>query len=665
MCGVAGIFSKRGEASRSQLLEMAGELRHRGPDGTGLLLDGSFGMVNTRLSIVDLAGGDQPIGNEDGRYWVMQNGEIYNHPELRRELESHGHRFGTTSDTEVIVHAFEQWGPGCLDRMNGAFAFAVWDRTLQELFLARDRLGIRPLFLAETPDALVFASEAKALFRHPSVSRQLDPVGLIETFTLWGTSPDRSAFAGIRELAPGTFLRVDREGRREERSWWQIPFSRDEPLRSESEEALADEVYEVLRDATALRLRADVPVGAYLSGGLDSSTTAAIVRELSSRELRCFSVRFRDQRFDEGPHQHRMAKLLGVELESLEVDDSDIAAAFPEVIRLCEKPMARTAPAPLLLLSRLVRDSGFKVVLTGEGADEVFAGYNIFREDKIRRFWARQPTSTARPLLLRRLYPYLSRDLGRTGAFLGAFFGRHLTETEDPLYSHRIRFGNGARMTRLLHSDVVAAARPGGTPEERLIQRLPPEVRRASPLSRAQDLEIRTFLQGYLLHSQGDRMLMGHSVEGRFPFLDHRLAELAARIPDRLRIRALREKHILRKAAARLLPDDVAARPKMPYRAPISRAFLGPNAPSWVTELMDPQTLRRAGLFDEKRVTRLITKCRDNLEQGSSEVDEMALVGAISTMLLHDALVERPSLAPPLPPTKVVQWNRRDSDVPR
>jgi asparagine synthase (glutamine-hydrolysing) len=243
VCGIAGIYARPGRnASPELLLAMAGELQHRGPDGVGLYLDERFGMSNTRLAIVDLEGGDQPLSNEGGRYWVMQNGEIYNYVELQDELRSLGHRFETSSDTEVIAHAYDEWGVDCLSRLNGDFAFAVWDRQQQELFLARDRFGVRPLFLAELDGDLVFGSEAKALFRHPSARRELDPLGLVEAFTIWSILPDRSAFVGIRELAPAHYLRFGPEGLIEERRWWDHRFPRLGEKRTETEAELEAEL---------------------------------------------------------------------------------------------------------------------------------------------------------------------------------------------------------------------------------------------------------------------------------------------------------------------------------------------------------------------------------------------------------------------------------------
>jgi len=645
MCGIAGIHTSQ-QAERALLLAMAGELAHRGPDGVGLYLDGAFGMVNTRLSIIDLAGGDQPLSNEDGRYWAMQNGEIYNYPELMEELEGLGHRFRTRSDTEVIVHAFEEWGEGCLDKLNGEFALAVYDRETKRLFLARDRFGIRPLFLADYGGDFVFASEAKALLRHPSAERRIDPFALVETFTLWAVQPDRSAFVGVRELPAGHFLWVGPRGAEEPVRWWDIRFGPREGSRSGTVEELQEELLGVLDDATRIRLRADVPVGVYLSGGLDSSATTALARRHTRGTLEAFSVAFEDPRFDESPYQDRMAAELGVNLRRIVVSDSDVAAVLPEVIRYAEKPMLRTAPGPLLLLSRFVRNAGFKVVLTGEGADELFGGYNIFQEAMVRRFWARQPGSTLRPRLLGKLYPYLSRDLQRGGGFMAEFFKAGMLELDDPLYSHRPRFRTTARNLRFLSTDTLATRNSVGDPEARVMNRLPAEFAGMGPLGQAQYLEIITFLTGFLLHSQGDRMLMANSVEGRFPFLDKDVAEFAASLPERLRLRDIKEKYLLRKSLAKVLPDEINKRPKRPYRAPILGAFFGQGAPDYVAELLAPERVAVTGLFNPAHVVKLAEKAARYADVGFSESDEMGLVGVLSTMLLDEEFVTNPTLAP-------------------
>jgi len=654
VCGLAGIYERSGEnASRDLLVAMAGELRHRGPDGTGLYLDREFGMINTRLAIIDLAGGDQPLCDERGRYWVMQNGEIFNYPELQTELAALGHRFATNSDTEVIAHAYEEWGVECLDRLNGEFAFAVWDRETSELFLARDRFGIRPLFLFESSGRLAFASEVKALLRHPDTARALDPVAIVQALTLWATEPNRSAFLGLRELPPGHWLRVGPRGR-EERRWWDLRFASPDEMRTEPESVLVDELAWLLDDATRIRLRADVPVGTYLSGGLDSSAVTALAQRHTRHPVHAFAIGFTDVAFDETEEQNLVADRLGTEVTRIVMDGSAIAELMPRVVHLSEKPTLRTAPAPLLKLSETVRAAGYKVVLTGEGADEMFAGYDVFKLDKVRRFWARRPDSQCRPRLLHRLYPYLAQDLGRAGRLLPNVFRSGLTNTDDPLYSHRLRFEHAARSLRFLEPGFLDRGQAAGDPSDSVSMRLPVGYAAFSTLGRAQYLEIITFLTGYLLHSQGDRMLMGNSVEGRFPFLDHRVAEFAARLPDRTKLPGLREKFILRRAVQPLLPAQVVRREKRPYRAPILRAFMGAGAPAYVGELLEPGRLREAGIFAPSAVEQLVQKCRRNADGFVRESDEMALVGVLSVMLLDELFVRRPVLAAPVAPTKVV-----------
>src|SRR4051812_45460988 len=493
MCGISGIYGRRGRtADRRLLLAMAGELRHRGPDGVGLYMDGRFGMANTRLAIVDLEGGDQPLSDERGRYWVMQNGEIYNHVELRTELDRLGHRFVTTSDTEVIAHAYEEWGARCLDRFNGDFAIAVWDRERSECFLARDRFGVRPLFLAEYDGDVCFASEAKALLRHPAARRELDPVGIVDTFTAWTTLPDRSAFSGIHELPPAHYVVIGPEGIGRATRWWDIDFTPSEARH----EDLLEEVGTLLEDSVRIRLRADVQVGAYLSGGLDSSTIAALAaRQLGKGALAAFGLGFSDGRYDESDAQDAIAEQLGVTFERTIADSATIAAAFPLAVELGEKPLLRTAPAPLLQLSGAVRDAGLKVVLTGEGADELFAGYDIFREDKVRRFWARDPSSTLRPLLLGRLNRWLPTDPSQAQAFLARFYARDLLAVDDPLYSHRLRFANTSRTLRMLDREFLDRAEAAPSLADRLTAMLPSAYAGFSPLAKAQYLEITTFFE--------------------------------------------------------------------------------------------------------------------------------------------------------------------------
>ena len=659
MCGIAGLYvGSGGPASRDLLLDMAGELHHRGPDGVGLYQDGAFGMVNTRLSIIDITGGDQPLSDESGRFWVMQNGEIYNYPELMDELTSLGHRFSTRSDTEVLAHAFEEWGLDFLQKLNGEFALAIYDYAAKRLLLARDRFGIRPLFIGRFGSDLAFASEAKALLRHPQAERRIDPFAVVETFTLWAVQPDRSAFPNISELEAGHYMWIGPHEACTPVEWWSVNFASDEGRQRASVQDLADEVLAKLDDATRIRLRADVPVGVYLSGGLDSSATAALARRHTSGSLAAFSLSFEDPRFDESVHQDRMANELGVDLHRVTVSDRDVAEALPEVVRHAEKPIIRTAPGPLLALSALARRTGFKVVLTGEGSDELFGGYNLFQESAVRRFWARDPESRLRPLLFGRLYPYLSRDLAAGGGLMAEFFRKGMLDTADPLYSHRPRFRTTTRNLRFLTQSARASSETVGSPEERLLARLPAGFAFKGPLDKAQHIEIITFLTGFLLHSQGDRMLSDNSVEGRFPFLDVHVAELAASLPERLRMNGIQEKYLLRRALKGVVPESINKRPKRPYRAPILRAFFGAGAPDYVAELLAPERVARSGIFNPEAVVKLAEKAERSVSVGMSESDEMGVVGVLSAQLLDEQFVRSPQLARRATARRVVEGNK-------
>ncbi len=446
MCGLAGVLSEQrhGVVSFEVLRRMAAMLRHRGPDGYGLYRDDRIGLAHTRLSIVDLAGGAQPIHNEDRTVWVVFNGEIFNHVELRRELEARGHRFYTRSDTEVIVHGFEEWGAAAWEHFNGQFAFALWDDRERRLWLVRDPLGILPLHYARVDGRVVFASEAKALFATGYVPVRFDPHGIGEVFSLWSAPAPNTVFEGVQTVSPGTAVSFGERLHATTTAYWRPRIEESDGAPRRSLDAVADDLEQQLSRAVQLRLRADVPVGAYLSGGLDSSVIAHLALAAKIGTLQTFSVRFENPAFDETPEQRRMAALLGTEHHEILCGDSDIRAALPEVVWQAETPLLRTAPVPLFLLSGLVRECGMKVVLTGEGADELLAGYSIFKEDKIRRFWARSPDSTARPALLARLHPEVGgrrdaqRDVERVLPARLHGDRRSLLFPPHPLGEHRV-----------------------------------------------------------------------------------------------------------------------------------------------------------------------------------------------------------------------------------
>ncbi len=644
MCGIAGITNYQfPEKKESLLCSMGGYLHHRGPDATGTYINGAAGFAHTRLRIVDIHGGDQPIHNEDRSIWIIFNGEIFNYPELKQGLISKGHRFYTDTDTEVLVHLFEDYGTGLFDHLNGQFAFAIWDEKKEELLLGRDRMGIRPLFYFLENRRIVFASEIKALFADERIPRQIDPSGLSDIFTCWSTYGSATVFKNIFQVPPGHYAHFSRKGLKI-KQYWDIPFGQadDQEFSKRSLSEWTEELKYLLMDAALIRLRADVPVGAYLSGGLDSTYTSALIKENTNNKLCTFSVGFTDKRFDESSFQNMAVDYLGTDHKTISCSYQDIGAIFPKMIWHTETPVVRTAPAPLMILSRLVRENGFKVVLTGEGADEIFAGYNIFKEDKVRRFWAKDPDSRFRPLLLKKLYPYIfSQKNSKAAKFLEQFFKKGIRNLSSPVYAHMLRWENSSHMKSFFSPELQAETSGIGDFLARYLQTLPEGIMSCHPLSRAQYTESKIFLSNYLLSSQGDRMSMANSVEGRYPFLDHRIIEFAAKLPPDFRMNGITEKYILKNAARECLPPELVNRDKQPYRAPIAQAFLGDTRHDYVHELLSEKSVKENGYFDYKKIKMILKKCRQQKGALLSERENMALVGILSTQLLDYYFIKR------------------------
>lgn len=636
MCGIAGTlyFDAQRLPEQARLTRMVRAIAHRGPDGDGYHIEPGIGLGHARLSIIDIGGGAQPIHNGRRTVWITYNGEIFNYIELRQFLEARGHSFYTHTDTEVIVHLYEELGERFVDELNGQFSFALWDGPRRRLLLVRDRAGILPLFYALTGEELVFASEVKAVLASGAVTPALDPDGLDELMTFWAPLAPRTMFKGVNQLAPGEMLIVE-NGAMQRRRYWEWDFPKAGEHRRAPQADLEHELREVLADATRLRLRADVPVGAYLSGGLDSSSLVALLQERVPQTLRTFSIGFDDLGLDESVHQRTVVDYLHTTHNHVQCSIADIARVFPRTIRHSEMPVLRTAPAPMQMLSGLVRRSDVKVVLTGEGADEVLGGYDIFKEAKVRQFWAQQPQSAWRPALLKRLYPYLNLTSAQSAAYLKEFFGVGLQNPADPCFSHLPRWVTTAQCKLFWSDDFRSQVQ--GSAVERLRDSLPAQMRSWHRFNRAEYLEAKTLLPSYLLSAQGDRMLMASSVEGRFPFLDHRLIEFANRLHPRYKMRVLKEKHLLKQAMRERLPAAILQRYKQPYRAPDAAAFIGPQAPEYVTELLSPPALRRSGYFDADKVTRLVTKLQRAKVPAAR--DNMALVGVLSTQLWHAQFV--------------------------
>ncbi len=637
MCGIAGIYPFNAEETvqAEALARMAQQLRHRGPDGEGMLCRPGIGLVHTRLAIIDPEGGRQPIANEDGSVWTVCNGEIFNYVELREELMAKGHHFRTGSDTEVLVHLYEEHGDELVHRLNGQFAFAIYDMPRRRLLLARDRVGIAPLYYCRSGGRLLFGSEIKALLPLLDAAPRPNPRALDQLMTFWAPLSPETLFEGIFELAPGELMTLEGE-QEQRRRYWDWAYPRDGDFAAASDDELAEQLHDLLEDSIRLRLRADVPVGAYLSGGLDSSALAALARRQVGDSLATFSIGFEDGSLDEGAFQREMAAHLGTRHSHARFRNSEVAERFPDTIRHTESPVLRTAPAPMGALSALAREQGYKTVLTGEGADEVLGGYDLFKEAKIRRYWARDPDSERRAALLKRLYPYLDLTQRQSQAYLKNFFGVGLDQPDYFGFSHLPRWTTTAKckeffspaLREQLGADAQAALQHG----------LPPAFPAWHSFNRAQYLEAKLLMSGYLLSSQGDRMLMANAVEGRFPFLDHRLIEFAARLPPRLKMRGLCEKYLLRRAVGRYLPPRILQRAKQPYRAPDIPAFFSERTPEYVTALLSEDSLRRYGYFEPNRVGLLLKKIRAGRAIGYK--DNMALVGILSTQLWHHHFVE-------------------------
>jgi asparagine synthase (glutamine-hydrolysing) len=633
VCGIAGIL--HADAARpvdeSVLRRMASAIRHRGPDGYGIASGGGAGLVSTRLAIFDIPSGWQPMQGAHRDTVMVYNGEVFNHYELRQELEAHGERFRTTSDTEILLRLLDRDGPQALHRCNGQWGIAHLDRPTRTLTLMRDRFGVRPLHYASLPDGgIVFSSEVKGILASGLVDAAPDLEGIDEVFTFWAARPPRCAFAGIRLLPPG-YLRVWRDGVIvEQRAWWEPRYAVDAPAPP------PEELGELLRDSVRLRLRADVPVGCYLSGGLDSSLTTALAVEQTDHQLRTFSLAFRDPLFDESAFQRQVAEELGTRHHVIEIGPEEITDAFQDVMRHLETPVIRSAGVPLYLLARSTREQGITVVATGEGADELYWGYDLFKEVKVRAFCARDPEAAWRASLFDRMYPYFAATGGRRGESWRRFF-LDAGPASDPLFSHQTRIAATSGVKSLYSGDMRAAL-AGVNAVERLRDDLPEEFGRMSVLERAAYLELTTLLGNHLLAAQADRVGMAHGIEGRFPFLDHRVFanSVATRPQDKLA--GLHEKIAVRRVAAEVVPPMVAQRPKQPYRAPEAAAFFA-NEPEWVTERLSAEAVRDVGIYDERAVAGLVRRCRAGRATGFRE--NMALMGVLSTQVWHETFVSR------------------------
>ncbi len=636
MCGIAGIVDYKGmEATIPAVEAMLCAINYRGPDESGIYSSPCAAIGNVRLSIIDLSSGQQPLSDPTGRFWIVFNGEIFNYPELRDILIKKGHRFQTQSDTEVLVQLYSAYGKNCLSMLNGQFAFAIWDKVKEELFLARDRIGIRPLFYNFSDNIFSFASEIKSLFTQNRIIPEFSFKSLTQIYTFWTAITPNTAFRNIYELSPGHCMTYNRQGIKIERFWELNYGCRENSMKLGK--ALED-FNELFYDAVKIRLRADVEVAAYLSGGIDSSSTVAYIKQIEPGILNTFSIGFEEKAFDETYYQNEAVEYFDTRHKSITCTAEEIAESFPKVIWHTETPVTRTAPVPMFLLSKLVRKNNIKVVITGEGADEMLAGYDIFKEAKIRRFWAKQPASALRPLLLTKLYPYLPQMKQANPAVLKMFYGYKLEETDNPFYSHLLRWNNSNHIKKHF-SELIKSEMNGYSPLDDLEKNLPQEFHKWNYLEKSQWLETSIFMSGYLLSSQGDRMAMANSVEGRYPFLDYRVIEFCNKLPEDFKLKGLDEKSFLKKLMNNKIPDSILKRSKQAYRAPIKSTFILNKTPEFVSEMFSPEVFSKTGVFNYESISGIISKIEKT--NTSTEVEDMVLASVISTHLLYYQFIEK------------------------
>lgn len=606
MCGIVGIADLLARRTDHDEIgrAMRDALAHRGPDDAGERRDGAVWLGSRRLSIIDLAGGHMPMANEDETVWVVHNGEIYNFAALRTELEAAGHRFRTRGDTEVIVHAWEEWGPRCVDHFNGMFAFAVHDVRAQQLVLARDRMGEKPLHYFWDGALFLFASEIKALLRHPDVGRALDPLSLSKYLTFEYVPAPHSLFRDVRKLEPGHMLILDcAERRLERRRYWDLPLL-DEGINYQRDDEYAEELRERLERSVKSRLVSDVPIGVFLSGGIDSSTVALLAARHHAGPIEAFTVGFNDPSFDETAWARLAAQVAGVvhrvEICDLERDLPEI----PSILATLDEPLGDASYVPTFLLSRFARQR-LTVALGGDGGDEILAGYPTFQALKLVRYYAIFPTE-------------LRAIINRLAALLPV----SLTNISPDFRIKQLLRGTGVAV------EVMFFLWMGSFTEGEKRQLLTPDVRDqllgANPFedvlelikrsNLSKDLErtlylcAKLYLQDDIL-VKVDRASMANSLEVRAPFLDHTLVEFLSRLPTRLKLNRLTTKFLLKRAVADLLPPRLVHRPKKGFGMPVGRWINGALAPV-IDDALAPRRLRREGLFDPDFVAQLLAEHR-------------------------------------------------------
>lgn len=638
MCGVVGFVNsgKRKDDRITSLRRGIRAIAHRGPDEVGIYDDNELSLGTVRLSVIDPMLGKQPMVTADERFVLGFNGEIFNYLELRRELEAHGVTFATRSDTEVLLYSLVVWGEQALDRLNGQFAFAFYDRERRELLLGRDPFGERPMFYTEQSGVFYFASEIKGLFAFPEVRRELSTEGVRSNGRCWTPVPGESCFVGVRSLPPGHVVRIGPGGVRLS-PYYEIPIDRGERVRPNLtfDEAKA-ELRDTLEEAVRFRLRGDYPLGAFLSGGLDSSIIASIVRQNTTGELPTFSITVPDSWADESAYQQIIAAKLGTEHSSVVVTGGDIRERFPNLVRKCEALLHFCAPVAVEMLAEHVGQSGVRIVLGGEGADESFFGYDILKEATILDSCLAGGFTVEQETLLGTSLDDLLHTDPTTPADILRFFQNR---AGDQVFGAHLRRFESELLPSLL------ARRDGVADDDRRLA----EFARSrltgfddlDTVGRSQWLDFQTLLSGYGMTCLGDRPGAGCRIEARYPFVDRSVVAFAAGLPREWKLRGLtREKHILREAYADVLPSEIRDRPKFGMRIPGAEHLLPTGTGDWVDELLTPRRVRNCGVLDEHGVHRMVDRVRSFQDGQVPFPYNHAYLQVLSTLLLQETLVD-------------------------
>jgi asparagine synthase (glutamine-hydrolysing) len=603
VCGICGVVERTGAPADRDLVDrMIRILKHRGPDGEGRFFDGEIGLGHLRLSIIDVEGGSQPISNEDGSIQVIFNGEIYNFVELRAELEAHGHHFSTRSDTEVIAHGYEQWGRDCVNRFNGMFAFALWDSRRRELFIARDHFGIKPLYYVDLGGRILFASEIKALLQDQGCPREVDVQSLADLFTFRYVPSPKTLFKGIKKLPPGHRMTISSRGIEVERFWRSIP----DPRGARREEELIEQYQELLEDAVRLQLRSDVPLGLFLSSGIDSGVLLAIMSQYSSTPVRSFTIGFEDgEKSNEVDDARELARMFGADHEFMMVAAEDYQKYYERYLWDLEEPVGNESAAAFYFVSKITSAS-VKVALTGQGADEPWAGYDRHRGAKLSAIYSRIPTVvTDRVASLVTQVPGRFERLKRSAIALGE---PDVLTRFAKIYS----FFTAEMKRELFNAELKAQTPPDEYHSKESLRWLQSDVEHLDPLTQILYIDARANLPDDLL-MVGDKMSMANSLEARVPFLDYRLVQFVESLPPDMRMNGLTGKYLHKKALTKWLPSEIIWRKKKGFANPVDQWFRNRMRP-FVEDALLSSDSAAATYFDQNYIRRMLQQDREGVE---------------------------------------------------